>query len=32
MKMLRTNQPGGASRLKNCCMIYDLAGGFLLKI
>jgi len=22
MKMLRTNQPGGASRLKNCCMIY----------
>jgi len=23
MKMLRTNQPGGTSRLKNCCMIYD---------
>jgi len=23
MKILRTNKPGGASRLKNCCMIYD---------
>jgi len=28
MKMLRTNQPGGASRLKNCCI--DIKTFFVL--